>query len=64
MTPKQLKETSMDRGARTLLRVEIVEDERNLTTKVVDQLMGNKPEARFRFIQERAEFAKPDDLDI
>jgi hypothetical protein len=24
--------------------------------------MGNKPEARFRFIQERAEFAK--DLDI
>jgi topoisomerase-4 subunit B len=64
MTPKQLKETSMDRGARTLLRVEIVEDERNLTTKVVDQLMGNKPEARFRFIQERAEFTKPDDLDI
>jgi topoisomerase-4 subunit B len=27
-------------------------------------LMGNKPEARFRFIQERAEFAKPDALDI
>ena len=28
------------------------------------QLMGNKPEARFHFIQERAEFAKPDELDI
>jgi len=64
MLPKQLKETTMDRSVRTLLRVEIVEDERNLTTKVVDQLMGNKPEARFRFIQERAEFAKPDELDI
>jgi topoisomerase-4 subunit B len=54
----------MDRSVRTLLRVEIVENERNLTTKVVDQLMGNKPEARFQFIQERAEFAKPDELDI
>ena len=59
MLPKQLKETTMDRSVRTLLRVEIVEDERNLTTKVVDQLMGNKPEARFQFIQERAEFASP-----
>jgi topoisomerase-4 subunit B len=64
MLPKQLKETTMDRSVRTLLRVEVVEDERNLTTKVVDQLMGNKPEARFRFIQERAEFATPDELDI
>ncbi len=26
--------------------------------------MGNKPEARFRFIQERAAFAEPDALDI
>jgi topoisomerase-4 subunit B len=64
MLPKQLKETTMDRSVRTLLRVEIVEKEANLTGKVVDQLMGNKPEARFRFIQERAEFAKPDELDI
>jgi len=30
----------------------------------VDQLMGNKPEARFKFIQERAEFAAPEVLDI
>lgn len=64
MLPKQLKETTMDRSVRTLLRVEIAEDEASLTTKVVDQLMGNKPEARFKFIQERAEFARPDDLDI
>ena len=63
MMPRQLKETTMDRSVRTLLRVEIAEDERK-TSKLVDQLMGNKPEARFRFIQERAAFAKPDALDI
>ncbi|MGB2931180.1 MAG: toprim domain-containing protein, partial [Methyloceanibacter sp.] len=64
MMPKQLKETTMDRSVRTLLRVKIEEDDRNVTTETVDQLMGNKPEARFRFIQERAEFARPDELDI
>jgi topoisomerase IV subunit B len=64
MLPKQLKETTMDRQVRTLLRVEIDEDDRGATSKLVDQLMGNKPEARFRFIQERAEFATPDELDI
>jgi topoisomerase-4 subunit B len=64
MLPKQLKETTMDRSVRTLLQVEIAEDEATLTAKVVDQLMGNKPEARFLFIQERAEFAQPDELDI
>ena len=63
MLPRQLKETTMDRSVRTLLRVELAEDDKK-TSKLVDQLMGNKPEARFRFIQERAEFAKPDALDI
>ncbi len=60
MMPAQLKETTMDPAKRTLLRVEIVEDA--ATGKAVDNLMGNKPEERFRFIQERAEFAH--DLDI
>ena len=46
-----------------LLKVEIADDDKS-TSKLVDQLMGNKPEARFRFIQERAEFAKADELDI
>ncbi len=64
MLPRQLKETTMDRSLRTLLRVEIAEEDRSATTKVVDQLMGTKPEARFKFIQERAAFAKPDELDI
>ena len=63
MMPRQLKETTMDPRVRTLLRVEIADDDKN-TGKLVDQLMGNKPEARFQFIQERAEFAKPDELDI
>ena len=64
MPMKQLKETTMDPTVRTLLQVEIAEDNRILTTNVVEQLMGNKPEARFRFIQERAEFAAPEELDI
>ncbi len=62
MMPAQLKETTMDRTKRTMLRVEMKVDERESTARVVDQLMGSKPEARFNFIQERAEFAP--DLDI
>jgi topoisomerase-4 subunit B len=64
MPMKQLKETTMDPSVRTLLRVDITEDDRVVTGEVVDQLMGNKPEARYRFIQERAAFATPDELDI
>ena len=63
MMPRQLKETTMDPRVRTLLRVEIADDDKS-TGKLVDQLMGNKPEARFQFIQERAEFAKAEQLDI
>jgi topoisomerase-4 subunit B len=63
MMPKQLKDTTMDPRVRMLLRVEIATDDKT-TGKRVDELMGNKPEARFRFIQERAAFAKPDELDI
>ena len=62
MMPAQLKETTMDPAKRILLRVEIAEGEEKATTGVVEELMGTKPEARFRFIQERAAFAK--DLDI
>jgi topoisomerase-4 subunit B len=62
MMPRQLKETTMDPAKRTLLRVEVLEDDRAQTGKLVEQLMGNKPEARFAFIQERAEFVT--DLDI
>ena len=62
MNASQLKETTMDPAKRTLLRVEIVGDKSEIVTEAVNALMGSKPEARFRFIQERAAFAK--DLDI
>ena len=64
MLPAQLKETTMRPDTRSLLRVELAEDERTSTTKSVDQLMGNKPEARFKFITENAEFVAGDELDI
>ncbi|NND50657.1 MAG: DNA topoisomerase IV subunit B, partial [Rhizobiales bacterium] len=62
MMPAQLKETTMNPATRTLLRVAVAADDAQETTRLVDQLMGNKPEARFSFIQERAEFAN--ELDI
>ncbi len=62
MNAKQLKETAMDVENRTLLRVELGDDERSEIGRAVNALMGSKPEARFRFIQERAAFA--DQLDI
>ena len=63
MMASQLKETTMDPKKRTLLRVDVL-DEETVTKDAVDALMGTKPEARFRFIQERAEFAAADALDI
>jgi topoisomerase-4 subunit B len=48
----------------TLLQVRILEDDRKATAKSVERLMGNKAEARFDFIQERAEFADESALDV
>ncbi|GAB4362221.1 MAG: DNA topoisomerase IV subunit B [Oricola sp.] len=62
MSAQQLKETTMDPRVRTLLRVEIDDAHASETRAIVDDLMGTKAEARFRFIQENAAFAK--DLDI
>jgi topoisomerase-4 subunit B len=64
MMPAQLKETTMDRRKRTLLRVVLAEDERKNAASSVERLMGTKPEARFEFITERAEFAREDMLDV
>ena len=69
MPPAQLKETTMDPARRTLLRVtlpmghsdeEILEA--NATAKLVDSLMGRKPELRFAFIQGHAQFVE--DIDV
>ncbi|PPD01730.1 MAG: DNA topoisomerase IV subunit B [Hyphomicrobium sp.] len=62
MNASELKETTMDARKRILLRVAIGEAERSTLSDTVNALMGSKPEARFRFIQDRAAFAK--DLDI
>ncbi len=64
MMAAQLKETTMDPRKRTLLRVVLLADEQKATEKSVERLMGTKPEARFAFIQERAEFANEDSLDV
>jgi topoisomerase-4 subunit B len=64
MMAAQLKETTMDPQKRTLLQVTLVADEQKATEKSVERLMGTKPEARFEFIQERAEFADDATLDV
>jgi topoisomerase-4 subunit B len=64
MMAAQLKETTMDPGKRTLLRVVLVEKERKPAAKAVEQLMGTRAETRFAFIQEHAEFADEEMLDV
>ena len=64
MMAAQLKETTMDPKKRTLLRVMLVAEDRKDTEKSVERLMGTKAEARFEFIQERAEFADDAALDV
>ncbi|MCX7587873.1 DNA topoisomerase IV subunit B [Phenylobacterium sp. 58.2.17] len=62
MMPGQLKETTMDPATRTMARVTLPRAEETVED-LVEALMGRKPELRFRFIQENAEFAA-DDLDV
>jgi len=69
MPAKQLKETTMDPGRRTLLRVTIAGAadknpgaEQKKTAELVEQLMGRKPELRFAFIQDNARFVR--ELDV
>jgi len=58
MMAAQLKETTMRPGHRTLLQVHIPEDDIEHTENLFERLMGKKPELRFQFIQENAEFAR------
>jgi topoisomerase-4 subunit B len=62
MMPAQLKETTMDPTKRILARVTLPRSE-EAVADLVEALMGRKPELRFRFIQENAEFAAAD-LDV
>ncbi len=62
MPPSQLKETTMDPGKRTLLKVVALPEERAMTNDLVESLMGRRPELRFQFIQEHARTIE--DLDV
>ncbi len=64
MLPAQLKETTMLPAKRTLMQITIPEEETKTTAQAVKDLMGNKPELRFKFIQENAAFAEAALLDI
>jgi topoisomerase-4 subunit B len=52
----------MDPKKRTLARVTLPESEEEIEA-LVETLMGRKPELRFRFIQDNAQFAT-EDLDV
>lgn len=52
MTPAQLKETTMNPKNRTLLKVNI--DHLENIARIVEDLMGKKPEKRFEFIKSQA----------
>ncbi len=58
MNPAQLKETTMDPGSRTLIRVTVDEFTPGETADLVERLMGKKPEMRFQYIQENAQFVE------
>ncbi len=60
MDAKQLKETTLDPAARTLLRVEI--ESQVEADKTFAQLLGKDASERYRIIMEESSFA--DDLDV
>jgi topoisomerase IV subunit B len=58
MPPAYLKATTMDASKRTILRVTLQTDPKD----IVESLMGRKPELRFDYIQKNAKFVR--DLDV
>ena len=62
MPPAMLKETTMNMKLRQLLRVVVTAATNDETQTLVQNLMGKKAEARFKFIQDNALAVK--DLDI
>ncbi|MDN5788986.1 DNA topoisomerase IV subunit B [Pseudorhodobacter sp.] len=62
MDAKDLKDTTMNPESRKLIRVSIDEDEPGETADLVERLMGKKPELRFQYIQENAQFVE--ELDV
>ena len=62
MDAKDLKDTTMNPATRKLIRVSIDDDEGGETGDLVERLMGKKPELRFQYIQENAQFVE--ELDV
>jgi topoisomerase-4 subunit B len=62
MDAKDLKETTMDPEQRKLIRVSIDDEVPGETGDLVERLMGKKPELRFQYIQENAQFVE--ELDV
>ncbi|OEJ66954.1 DNA topoisomerase IV subunit B [Magnetovibrio blakemorei] len=69
MPPAQLKETTMNPEKRILLRVTVPKghgaeewDDMHDTEELVESLMGKKPELRYAYIQEHAQFVE--DIDV
>jgi len=69
MPAAQLRQTTMERDKRTLLRVQVPDryadsdrPKARETAQLVESLMGRKPELRFAFIQEHAKLAQ--NLDV
>jgi topoisomerase-4 subunit B len=56
MNPNQLKETTMDPGSRSLIKITLPSqyEDRQPVKDLVERLMGRDPSARFDFIQSRA----------
>jgi DNA gyrase subunit B len=62
MSPDELKETTLDVRRRRALRV-VIDNELD-ADRVMNDLMGKDPSARYSFIMERAKEADADDLDV
>jgi DNA gyrase subunit B len=62
MNANELKMTALDPGRRRALRVVI--DGEVETDRVLNQLLGKDPQARYRFIMDRAPGANTEDLDV
>ncbi len=60
MMPKVLWETTMNPRTRRLLQVHV--EDQLVTDRIINELMGKDPSARFRFIMEHAEAADALDL--
>ena len=69
MPPKQLKETTMSKLNRKLIKIELPKrnleeaDKRRSVDRLVDTLMGRKADLRFDYIQNNA-ISMLDDIDV